>query len=103
MPIAADQQVPHVKMGPGEVPDIREFPRMIYHVIEGTKIVQTQEELDAALEAGWSKTPIQLNELAILDTKIAETKAMLKDLEAKRKVMAAQKQREQEAHEKCRA
>jgi hypothetical protein len=90
-----------VKIGPDEPVEYKEFPRMIYHVIEGRKIVETKEELDAHLEAGWSKTPIKLNEIAILDARIAETEVVLKDLKAKRKAMVAQKQRDEEAIEKC--
>jgi len=80
----------------------QDFPRMIYHVIEGRKIIETQIELDEHLEVGWSRTPIQLNEVAILDAKIAETEVALKDLKAKRKVMLAKKQQdEKRVEETC--
>jgi hypothetical protein len=101
MPIAADQQVTHVKIGPSPETEYKNFPRMIYHVIEKPTVVTSQEELEKFLDRGWSTTPVKMNELAILDVKISEVEQMLSQLKAKRKEMIAQKKHDQETIEKC--
>jgi hypothetical protein len=63
----------------------QEFPKMLYHVVEPPKVVNTSEEEREYLEKGWSTNPVVFSELAAADAKIAETKTALKALEATRR------------------
>lgn len=89
-----------VKIGPDGPVVYAEFPKMIYHVIKKPEIVHTQEELDVLLAAGWSTTPVKMNELAILDTKIAETEEELRKMRQARTKLVAQKKAEKKAEER---
>ena len=68
--------------------DYREFPRMIYHVVEPARIVASREEMEQALAEGWTESPVRFSEAAALDAKITETEALLKELKRKRKELA---------------
>lgn len=50
----------------------QEFPRMIYHAIEGEKVVNNDQELSICLEQGWKKEPIKVEDQeVVLKEKIA--------------------------------
>jgi hypothetical protein len=63
----------------------REFPKMMYHVVKPARIVTGREEMEQALAEGWAESQVRFSEAAVLDAKIAETEAMLKELKKKRK------------------
>jgi hypothetical protein len=101
MPIAAiEKTYSQVKMGPDEPVVYQDFPRMIYHYIKKPIVVNTEEELTAYLDQGWSKTPVEMNEIAALDAKIAEMEEQLKHMKTNRKEMIARKKAEKEAEER---
>ena len=47
-----------------------EYPRMIYHVNLGQKIVKSTKELNSALKKGWSMSPVLLSEVEGLRVQI---------------------------------
>jgi len=95
MPISAiEKTYPDVHPGPDEPFVHQDFPQMIYHYIKAAIVVTNEEDLKKYLSEGWSKSPVEMNELAALDAKIAETEGVLKQLKTNRKEMFAQKQRE---------
>lgn len=63
----------------------QEFPKMLYHVVEPPKVVNTPEEEREWLSKGWSTSAVVFSELAAVEAKIAETKTTLKALEATRR------------------
>ena len=54
---------------------IQDYPMMIYHVAAKPLIINTPEELEAHLKAGWIQTPIEGCETVILQKQIAFHKA----------------------------
>ncbi len=63
----------------------REFPKMMYHVVKPARIVTSREEMEQALAEGWAESQVRFSEAAVLDAKIAEMEAMLKELKKKKK------------------
>ena len=59
-----------------------EFPRMIYHPFEGTKIVSTTEEKKEALSEGWMLSPVVTVDEGQIDRQISNMKAEIVRLEA---------------------
>ncbi len=57
---------------------------MVYHVVKPAMIVANREEMERALAEGWVENQVRFSEAAVLDAKIAETEAMLKELKKKK-------------------
>jgi hypothetical protein len=66
--------------------DFQPFPTMIYHLIEGQKVVHSQEEMDSHFARGWTARPADLTEKGLLKAKIAQVEA---DLEQMKQNLAA--------------
>lgn len=58
--------------------DPKKFPRMIYHILEGQKIVNSPSELKQHFNDGWTSSPEEYNDVKALQAKICQTE---KDLE----------------------
>ena len=57
-------------------------PTMLYHVGEGSRVFNTQEEVEDALDnKGWSRTPNQMSKAETLRTQIAYHKEQAKALQ----------------------
>jgi len=63
-----------------------DFPRMIYHPIEGLHIVKDEAELQLYLKKGWSKSVVPADEETIFKSRIAEYET---DLETMRENLAS--------------
>ena len=63
----------------------QEWPKMIYHPVHPPRIVADSGEMEQALAEGWAESPVQFNEAAALDAKIAETESLLRVLKKKKK------------------
>jgi len=61
----------------------KEFPRMLFHPIEGEKIVKDEEEMSKFLKVGWKREQIAVSEEEKIVDKIAWHKAEIIKLEDK--------------------
>ncbi len=61
-----------------EFVDPTKFPRMIYHLIEGQKIVNNPSQYEDHLKKGWTKSPEEFTEVKALQLKIKQTEEELK-------------------------
>lgn len=70
---------------------MEEYPRMMYHVAKEPAIVEGADEEARLLSEGWATGPVAFSDQAVLDAKIAETKALLGTLTRKRRDLLAQR------------
>lgn len=59
------------------------YPTMVYHPVFAEKIANSEEEFREYLKKGWSEHPVTTDNKAILEAKIAETEAILEELQEK--------------------
>lgn len=78
------------RLGTGNINDLevesytyQEFPRMLYHTIEGETVVNSQEEMEEKLKAGWKKEQVSVSEEEKIADKISWHKAEIVKLEEK--------------------
>ena len=64
-----------------------DFPRMIYNKEGGQKVVRTRGELQDALMEGWSTSPSGLSEAEIMELKIEQAEAELKDMKRRLSIL----------------
>ena len=50
--------------------EFKDLPRVIYHPVQGNKIVTTEDELESALKDGWSRSPFNTSEVESLRKQI---------------------------------
>lgn len=60
--------------------EYKEFPMMVFHIVNGEKGVNSAEELAIAIKQGWQKTPIVLSEKEQIIDKIEYHEKELKRL-----------------------
>jgi hypothetical protein len=52
--------------------EYKAFPKMIYHVVHGSKIVQDEDELDEAIKKGWSASKTAVSREQVLTKELTE-------------------------------
>src|SRR6266542_2361001 len=57
-----------------------EYPRMLYHPIEGQTIVENEKTCHEHLDRGWSKLPVPPDEAEIIKARIKEYESELKQM-----------------------
>ena len=60
---------------------MKNYPAMIYHLIDGERVVHSEEEKKRFLDAGWSDKRIPFNEVNAIKAKIASHEAEIRKLE----------------------
>ena len=90
----AEYTPPYPQVGK-EIPEYehKDYPRMLYHVIEPQKTVNSEEEENEWIEKGWTISPGTFNERMSLT---AEIKAMEESIRAK-KARRSQLEKEEKA------